>query len=158
MGADVFLGERRLGLGAKASDDKMLKREGLSSNDKLRRQLLGRDYKKLQAVSGVRGRSEGIAAVIGSKPQPRRDTARKSKDEDDEGRSSLGHSKRKQKKSETENAEVLDAEAPRAPEATTQAISPPRKRAMNYLDEVLAEKSRKQRKKNKKKHKLDRTS
>ena len=127
------------------------KREELSSNDKLRRQLLGRDYKKAQAGKREGGSSEGTV-LMGSKPRPvdsRREVSQESEDEG--GRSSLGKSKRK-RQVEQVDAEISDEEATKVTKAKMR-LHLPSKRAVNYLDQVLAEKSRKKHKKTKKQKK-----
>ena len=126
------------------------------SNDKLRKQLLGKDYAKKHADGKGREeqkKSKSGPLHVGSKPH----TIRREDDgsEDNEGRSSLGKSKHRVYRMEegvdtgvtflkqSDNA-VLD-----------QPVSPPRpsKRASNYLDEVLADRSRKKHKSKRKKQK-----
>ncbi len=151
--ADVFPWKRsRLGVGATVPEDGDVKREELSSNETLRRQLLGRDYKKVRAGKGPLG---GVA-VVGSKPRPLGSTREIGQESgDEEGRSSLGKSKRKRRVEETEEgAGVSDEEVTRVSKAS-MGTSRPQKRAVNYLDQVLAEKSRRQRKKSKKRKKHD---
>ena len=154
----VLWGNYRLGVGATVPKDGDVKREELSSNDKLRRQLLGRDYKKLQLAKREKGQSEGIG-VAGSKPRPagpKREVEQESEDEN--GRSSLGKSKRKRQVEQTkEDADVSNGEISKATEATV-GTSPQPKRAMNYLDQVLAERARRKHKKSKKRKKHDRAS
>ncbi len=126
------------------------------SNDKLRKQLLGKDYAKKHADWKGRekqNKSKSGPLHIGSKPH----TIRREDDgsDDNEGRSSLGKSKHRVYRMEegvdtgvnflkqSDNA-VLD-----------QPVSPPRpsKRASNYLDKVLADRSRKKQKSKRKKQK-----
>jgi len=139
-------------VGATVPEDGDVKREGLSSNETLRRQLLGRDYKKVRVGKGPLG---GVA-VVGSKPRPLGSTREIGQESgDEEGRSSLGKSKRKRRVEETEEgAGVSDEEVTRVSKAS-MGTSRPQKRAVNYLDQVLAEKSRRQRKKSKKRKKHD---
>lgn len=124
-----------------------MKREELSSNEKLRRQLLGREYKKIRAGKREGGDLEGTVPM-GSKPRPADSKREASQDSEDEGgRSSLGKSKRK-RQMERIDTKVSDEEANKATKAK-MGLYPPSKRAVNYLDQVLAEKSRKKHKKNK---------
>lgn len=158
------MGERsRLGVGATTvlPKDGDMKRDGLSSNEALRRQLLGRDYKKkMKGRAGEEDNKGGLLggfAVAGGKPRPlgsTREVDRESGDEE-EGRSSLGKPKRKRRVEEAEGgATVSDEEVTRVSEAS-MGTSQPQKRAINYLDQVLAEKSRRQRKKSRKRKKHD---
>jgi len=144
-----------LGVGATVPEDGDVKREELSSNETLRRQLLGRDYKKVRAGKGDKGALGGVA-VVGSKPRPLGSTREIGQESgDEEGRSSLGKSKRKRRVGETEEgAGISDEEVTRVSKAS-MGTSRPQKRAVNYLDQVLAEKSRRQRKKSKKRKKHD---
>ena len=127
-----------------------------TSIDKLRKQLLGKDYAKNHADGKGReeqNRSKSGPLHVGSKPHAMRREDGDS--EDNDGRSSLGKSKHRVPKmeegvdtgvivlSQTDNA-MLDL-----------PVSPPRpaKRANNYLDEVLADRSRKKQKSKRKKQK-----
>lgn len=150
----------RLGLGAPLPADIKdgdARRQELTSNDKLRKQLLGKNFQQLQGKGRGESKSAPGSGQRGSKPRPaavKRDW--ESEDEDGAGRSSLGKSKRKMKAAMQEAADggdVEDVTAPDGGEIKTFDDSRLPKRARNYLDEVLAEKSRKkQKKKNKKKH------
>lgn len=76
-----------------------------------------------------------------------------SEDEDEAGRSSLGKSKRKKVVSSQEGVDGDDdgdAKIPDRGEAEIPRNPRPPKKTSNYLDEVLAEKSRKKQKKDKK--------
>ena len=143
-------GVYRLGVGATLPKDGDVKREESSSNDRLRKQLLGRDYKKVQVGKMDKGKSGGIA-TLGSKSRPigsKRDIDQESEDEG--GRSSLGKSKRKQQTEQEEGTADTSGEgAHKATKASMRALSP-RKGAINYLDQVLAEKSQRRHKKTKK--------
>ena len=135
-----------------------VRREELSSNEKLRRQLLGRDYKKAQGRRSENGHGEGKLAM-GSKPRPAGHTREVDRESEDEsGRSSLGKSKRKREVEQTkEDADVSDEDISKATN-TSIGASPPPKRVTNYLDQVLAEKSRRKHKKNKKRKTHDSAS
>ncbi len=141
-------------MGATLPKDGGVKREELSSNEQLRKQLLGRDYKKAQA-----GKKDKGVVAFGSKPKPVDSKRQISPESEGEGgRSSLGKSKRKRQMEQTEEGpEVSDGEATKATRAGL-GTSPPRNRGINYLDEVLAEKSRRQHKKSKKRKKHDNES
>lgn len=148
----------RLGLGAPLPADIQdgdARRQELTSNDKLRRQLLGKNHLKLQNKRLDGSKSAPGSVQLGSKPRPA-DVKREwdSDDEDEAGRSSLGKSKRKKVAATREAADGGDDEGVKAldgEETKRLDNSRPPKKASNYLDEVLAEKSRKkQKKKNKK--------
>ncbi|KAL8687699.1 MAG: hypothetical protein Q9224_005078, partial [Gallowayella concinna] len=92
-----------LGLGATIPTDFKygdVKRQKMSSNDLLRRQLLGKDHARLQSRSGHGQGGQRIverSLLIGSKPRPI-PVKRKGEEEssgDEGGRSSLGKKKRK---------------------------------------------------------------
>lgn len=150
----------RLGLGAPLPADIKdgdARRQELTSNDKLRRQLLGKNFQKLQG-RGINESKSALGSVqLGSKSRPaavKREWD--SDDEDEAGRSSLGKSKRKKVAATREAAGGGDDEDVRAPDGEEiRRLDASRlpKKARNYLDEVLAEKSRKKQKKkvNKKK-------
>lgn len=150
----------RLGLGASLPADVKdgdARRQELTSNDKLRKQLLGKNFQQLQGKGRGGSKSAPGSGQRGSKPRPaavKRDW--ESEDDDEIGRSSLGKSKRKKVAAMQEAADGGDVEDVRALDGggveNFDDARPPKK-ARNYLDEVLAEKSRKkQKKKNKKKH------
>ncbi|KAL8809971.1 MAG: hypothetical protein Q9223_005069 [Gallowayella weberi] len=159
-----------LGLGAKVPEDLKdgdLKRQKLSSNDVLRRQLLGKDHARLPNKGGhAQGnqRTAGGPLPIGSKPRPP-SSKRRAEDEsssgDEGGRSSLG--KEKQKKSveivESVETEGVDIDATNNEESPRQWVKAAKssKKANNYLDEVLSQRKEKKPKK-KKKRKLDQAS
>ena len=146
----------RLGLGAplpKDTQDGSSNRKKLSSNDKLRKQLLGRDMQKLgQKASTI---SRNGPAVSKSVSQPHKnakqivDTA-ESEDEE-EGRSSLG---KRKKKSEAymdmaaeEGEENADGSDGGRKKATKRSVSG--QKSGGYLDEVLSARSRSRKKKSK---------
>lgn len=151
----------RLGLGAPlpaAIKDGDARRQDLASNAKLRRQLLGKDFQRLQGEGAKGNKSVSGSVLLGSKPRPvpaKRELV--SEDEDEAGRSSVGKSKRKKVASRLGVADGQDGEDVKAPDGgAAQVPDDPRppKKASNYLDEVLAERSwKKQKKKNKKKRK-----
>lgn len=139
----------RLGLGASIPKEDEVKRQKLETDEKLRKQLLGKDYKRFQN-SGVRiGDKIGLGmGQTGPKPRP---TSMRQVDEseDEGGRSSLGKSKRRKLGKEQNNVVVTTDMKPEAISAETARPSTARlpKKRSNYLDEVLAKKSQKKRKK-----------
>ncbi|KAL8995375.1 MAG: hypothetical protein Q9169_004883 [Polycauliona sp. 2 TL-2023] len=152
-----------LGLGAKLPDnpkDWDLKRQTLSSNDQLRRQLLGQDHAKLRARGGYEKPAlthVGPPTLVGSKPRPttvKRGLEHDSSDEEG-GRASLGRKKAKKP------AEVIKPEQAQSVEEDIKNIEDGRNerqgtgkhpaRAKNYLDEVLSQKREKKRKSKRKK-------
>ncbi|MCJ1431043.1 hypothetical protein MMC27_000393 [Xylographa pallens] len=144
-----------LGLGAplpqeiKNGDER---RQELSSNDKLRKQLLGKEFAKLYGRTGSAAKKDLGNMPLGSKPRPVPiKLAVDDNAEEDVGRSSLGKPKRKAE------AELLDAEREDGgidnneplPRSNTRGkgSTSSSKRGSTYLDEVLAEKLRKKKKK-----------
>lgn len=145
----------RLGLGGTIPKDGEVKMEA-TSIDKLRKQLLGKDHAKKHADGKRReeqNKSRLGALHLGSKPHTRQREDDGS--EDDEGRSSLGKSKHRVHEIEegVDTGVIFLKQSDRA--MLDQPVNPPRstKRASNYLDEVLADRSRKKRKSKRKKQK-----
>ncbi|KAL8970363.1 MAG: hypothetical protein Q9183_001563 [Haloplaca sp. 2 TL-2023] len=148
-----------LGLGAAIPDDmndEHLRRQKMSSHDQLRRQLLGKDYAKLQSkASGKQGSQRCIAPPppLGSKPRP---TAPKRQvddvsSEEEDGRSRLGR-KRQQvvdMDGKESGVEQRHHELGAGP-ADNVKVS---RKTTSYLDEVLSRKQKKP--KNKKRKKAD---
>ena len=125
-----------------------------AANDKLRKQLLGKDYaKKHTDRKGREEQSKPKSGLlhIGRKPH----TVRREDDdsEDNEGRSALGKSKHRVNRME----EAVDTGVISLTKSDNamldQPVNPSRssKRARNYLDEVLADRSRKKQKSKRKK-------
>ncbi|KKZ64485.1 hypothetical protein EMCG_09527 [[Emmonsia] crescens] len=158
----------KLGLGAplpKSQADGSFNRTELSSNEKLRKQLLGKNYKKPTSSIPVTGSRGPLAEKKqqqqhhhhhhqqSAKSQPESD------DDEDEGRSSLGRNKRKRPKEKT--AEVVKDATTTTPTPTTttngngedtesadeRQRSTQRKKPVSYLDELLSERSKKKKKK-----------
>ena len=145
--------EARLGLGATAPKDGDFKRQDLSSNDKLRKQLLGKDFARLYGRSGSGGKSGLGVLPMGSMPRPTAAKRPVEEDEEDEGgRSSLGKSKRRREVNKQGSDEPADDTGTIKANESDQAgrVSKPRK-SSNYLDEVLADIDRKKRQKKRKK-------
>ncbi|KAL8750602.1 MAG: hypothetical protein Q9199_006962 [Rusavskia elegans] len=153
-----------LGLGAKLPEDLKdwdLKRQKLSSNDQLRRQLLGKDHAKLRSKDShdrTALRDAEPPLSIGSKPRPT-PVKRGLEDENSDaegGRASLGRKKVK-KPAEAAGPEkdkcIEDAVNKEEPGNERQATLKHSKKANNYLDEVLSKRKEKQHKAKKKKEK-----
>lgn len=140
-------------MGATVPKDGKGRREELSSNDKLRKQLLGKDHEKKM---GKRKREDGQvrlgSVLIGSKPRPTPSERQVEEDSEDEpGRSALGKSRHISKEKLAHQSMVGTEDATRQlkePEQEPLAeLSRPHKRTSNYLDEVLADRSRRKHKK-----------
>ncbi|MCJ1429100.1 hypothetical protein MMC29_007013 [Sticta canariensis] len=145
-----------LGLGASISKEVEIKRQKEKTDDILRRQLLGRDYKKLQANRSSDGTKSGFGVRqvrVKSLPTPLKRPVDESDDEG--GRSSLGRSKRSKLDKELQNGKMEAAgtkgEAIDSNTTTALTASQVREKSGNYLDEVLANKSLKKSKKKKRK-------
>lgn len=127
-----------------------------AANDKLRKQLLGRDYEKKH--TDRKGREEQSKpktgpSYVASKPHT---ISREDEDsEDNEGRSSLGKSKHRADRMEEAGDTGVISLMQSDNAMLDQPVNPPRpsKRANNYLDEVLADRSRKKQKSKRKKQK-----
>lgn len=152
-------------MGAKVPEDGELKRQKLTSDDLLRRQLLGKDYaKKLRDKDGHRQgdhRSVGATLLVGSKPRPALGKRKADGSSDEEGgRSSLG--KKKKHHEHTKTGKDRDAEAEVGEEAMDHEdirrerleAAKQSKKPTNYLDEVLSRKSEKKHKSKKKRKEL----
>lgn len=136
----------------------------MSSNDELRRQLLGKNYAKLRGTSGhdrMQHRDAGSPLAVGSKPRPtpvKRGLEGDSSDEEG-GRASLGRKKVKKPAEviETNNDDEFEAEAKDKKDLRSGREEPLKntRRANNYLDEVLSLKKEKQRKSKRKKAKMN---
>ena len=127
-----------------------------TSIDKLRKQLLGKDYARKHADGKAREEQKNPKSGpshVGSKQHKIRREDDGS--EDDRGRSSLGKSKHRVYRME-EDVDTGKTFLRQSDNATLdQPANPPRpsKRASNYLDEVLADRSRKKQKSKRKKQK-----
>ena len=143
----------RLGLGAplpKDTRDGDFKRPELSANDRLRKLLLGKDFKRLSGDTAGSRKVGFVGVPLGSKPRPIVSKTSEEEGDDDEGRSALGKSKTKKTFSVESADENLDSNDVKELDRQNDGASRPIKRGSTYLDEVLAEK---QRKKHRKKHK-----
>lgn len=130
----------RLGLGATIPHEGEAKQQKQDTEEKLRRHLLGKDYAKQRAKHVKAGSRIGSGTShLGSESEPRATKPKAEVDSDvEEGRSSLGKSKRPNMKHSRQDIDDIDG---------TPAMSIPPKRSNNYLDEVLAEKAFKRSKK-----------
>lgn len=147
-----------MGIGATVPKNGDVKREELSSNDKLRRQLLGKDYeKKLGKRKREEERSKSRPLQAGSKPRPASSKQRVDEDSEDEpGRSALGKPRRGHAKNATaqpngEAREDAVLKSNMSTDAASMEHGNAHKRTSNYLDEVLEDRSRRRHKKSKKK-------
>lgn len=143
--------QARLGLGAALPKDGDVKRQELSTNDKLRKQLLGKDHAKKQNKEAMKAHRPGQMNT--SKPRPISTKLEPPVyDSDDEGgRSSLFKSKRKRSQGNEDptkdTTSIQKQSSPRGDPEDALAVWSLNKGKGNYLDEVLAEKSRKKQKK-----------
>ncbi|OAX81882.1 hypothetical protein ACJ72_03780 [Emergomyces africanus] len=152
----------KLGLGAplpQSQADGSFNRTELSSNEKLRKQLLGKNYKKSTSgghVNSSRGPLVAAAAAEKKKKQQQQqyhqlpvNSQLESDDDEDEGRSSLGRNKRQRTKEKTTEVEK-DATVTRRTtdgdsntgdnkSADDRQRSSQRKKPVSYLDELLSE-------------------
>ena len=159
----------RLGLGAKVpedSNDGDLKRQKKSSNEQLRKQLLGSHYKKGQMMASETGfqKVAPVNGLIGSKPRPvaeKREIESSESEEDEGGRTSLGKSKRNKKIIQDQGMDTvtpIDHEHAMSLFSDHEAGTKPALKASNYLDEVLAQGTRKKKRMGKKHRNKDRES
>lgn len=103
---------------------------------------MGKDYKKLDSNESRNGSKAGPIMLGGPKPRPVPAMQAVFESDDEEGRSSLGKSKRQRL---DEPVKLIQHKNPRASTVLGQG-----QRRTNYLDEILAERSQKKRKKSKK--------
>lgn len=164
----LTLKSTRLGVGAplpeKAADGSWNRTE-LSSNDKLRKQLLGRNYDKVMKAAAANKAStgkSGAASQVGKAGASAGTSGldEGSDDDEEEGRSAMVGKKRKKGNDSGMTRPVVAAEETSAVEqagvvneagSTNEmpAKSAPtkgRKKATSYLDELLAERSKKRKK------------
>ena len=132
-----------LGLGATVSQELQAKQQKHDADEKLRLQLLGKDYQK----HATKQTSKFLPNPIHPKAKPNPiapPQKTEANSEVEEGRSSLGKSKQLDKKHLQPTINDTD---------TDKAITTPRppKRPSTYLDQVLAEKAYKRSKKSGKK-------
>ena len=155
---DLSLQLVRLGLGAPLPGDRegMVdhKRQSLSSNERLRRMLLGKDLAKRRIQGTVKDMNPVSGSFQnGSKPKPVIQVKVDDLSEEEEGRSGLGKSKRRRKEDTDPSCKVTSTTGVGGDgnfhEIVSQTGQSSSKRGGNYLDEVLAEKQSKKRKRRK---------
>ncbi|KAK2810400.1 hypothetical protein FQN50_002889 [Emmonsiellopsis sp. PD_5] len=132
----------KLGLGAplpKSQADGSANRTELSSNEKLRKQLMGKNYKKFAANAQNTGRP---VAEKKHQPPPASRVEPESDDEE-EGRSSLGKNKRKRPMREDKNTAVEGEDDAENAEFTSNSRTSQRKKPVSYLDELLSQRLKK---------------
>ncbi|KAL4902855.1 hypothetical protein BDW74DRAFT_58650 [Aspergillus multicolor] len=162
-----------LGLGAplpsKAADGSWNRRE-LDSNDALRRQLLGRNYKKVmaekekarKAAADLAASKNPVLKGTDNYDQQGSGVGDDDDDDDDEGRAaSIGNKASSRKRKAGGNTEPtvqppsadgeatnMDSEKPdeRKAASSQEPKSKGRKKATSFLDEILAERSKKRKK------------
>ncbi|KAB8231046.1 hypothetical protein ETB97_011137 [Aspergillus alliaceus] len=150
-----------LGVGAplpnKAADGSWNRTE-LGSNDKLRKQLLGKNYNKVMSEKNVAaGRQPGkdkISSGSGSAMSPSQIAGNAVYDDDEEeGRTSIVRRKSTKKRKADPSPKVLgpvEADIDGDGEGTALVKQPPSqlkgRKATSFLDEILAERSRKRKK------------
>ncbi|KAJ6018045.1 Protein of unknown function DUF3245 [Penicillium sp. IBT 35674x] len=150
-----------LGVGAplpeKAADGSWNRTE-LSSNDKLRKQLLGKNYDRFMKAEAERKAAAKASTAAAQAAKTAATAANKQdeeSDDDEEGRfASIGRNKRKAAPIKTK-AKVVeedkdsqeDGQEPSAKEVPVrQAPLKGKKKATSYLDELLAERAKKRKK------------
>jgi hypothetical protein len=176
IGTDLFVAS--LGVGAplpeKAADGSWNRTE-LSSNDQLRKQLLGRNYDKFMKAAAEKKQASAAAKVSASQTAGKTGPSGSAgvnndddEDDEEEGRVSMVGMKNKKRRRGVEKARATASGAGSAagnsngddavekgdngaveteePVNVKQAPSKGRKKATSYLDELLAERSRKRKK------------
>lgn len=148
------------GFGATVREDGVVERGGMSGNDRLRKQLLGKDHIK-KLARGKRAHGPGAVGMADQR-RPAAPARREEHDwdsGDEGGRSSLGKSKlgarkhrlKEEEEEEQESGRVDDETEELAAQGSKVRAKEVPKRASNYLDEVLADRSLRRRKKSRKK-------
>jgi hypothetical protein len=138
----------RLGVGGKLPEDVGegdFRRNEISSNDRLRKQLLGNDYKKY-GLKPVGKDGKALPAMMGSKPKPMPAKREVPEDEsEEEGRSALGKSRKKQKM--VPEAATGSAKVDGDSEEEESRSSKPARGPKSFLDEMLQKSANKKKKK-----------
>ena len=134
-------------------------RKELSKDDVLRKRLFGKEFEKMFRKDGERkGSSRQVVTLGASKPMPvemKRRMEDWDEEDEEEGRSGLGRSKRTGKAGVKKQVQEDSRTGPDdGDDAAMNKTMTKKKRSNNYLDEILAEKQRKKRKK-KAKHKVE---
>ncbi|KAJ9216726.1 hypothetical protein DTO166G4_1572 [Paecilomyces variotii] len=148
----------KLGLGAplpKATEDGSWNRTELSSNDKLRQQLMGKGFAKAMAA-----KQRQLQQNINRRPEQGKAGAKSSArtendggdddDDEEEGRSALGNKKRKVAATVVEDGANNEIAESKESSASTSGAESGRgkkkKKTGSYLDEVLSQRSKKKKK------------
>ncbi|KAJ9194356.1 hypothetical protein DTO164E3_5334 [Paecilomyces variotii] len=148
----------KLGLGAplpKATEDGSWNRTELSSNDKLRQQLMGKGFAKAMAA-----KQRQLQQNINKRPEQGKAGAKSSArteddggdddDDEEEGRSALGNKKRKVAATVVEDGANNEIAESKESSASTPGAESGRgkkkKKTGSYLDEVLSQRSKKKKK------------
>ncbi|KAJ9229713.1 hypothetical protein C8Q69DRAFT_322707 [Paecilomyces variotii] len=148
----------KLGLGAplpKATEDGSWNRTELSSNDKLRQQLMGKGFAKAMAA-----KQRQLQQNINRRPEQGKAGAKSSArtendggdddDDEEEGRSALGNKKRKVAATVVEDGANNEIAESKESSASTPGAESGRgkkkKKTGSYLDEVLSQRSKKKKK------------
>ena len=137
----------RIGLGATLSDARKANDEQAHANERLKRQIMGADWKKKAERSRDKAGDEGDESgkKHGIKPRPRQDDAKRrlGEDEDgeeDEGRSTMLVGRKKGTRQSTPRSEGETA-------GVEVKSTSRRKQRSSYMDEVLSARDHKKRKK-----------
>lgn len=132
-----------------------MKRSELSSNEKLRKQLLGKNYKKIAKENASFSKKPEASNATSSTSVATSTIPADDTDDEEEGRTSqIG---KKRKKSGKPDLEQSEATAPMDNDGDGSEVLPPtktaapstvkgKKKATSFLDEVLAERSKKRKK------------
>ena len=125
-------------------------REVNASTEKLRKQMLG---KRTNFKNSNNNNRDG--SLVASKPRPRPGKRKAESDDEEEGRSGLGKEQKqkpsKQKDSTENSADKQETvpDSPVAPAPKLTAAPSTKKRGGSYLDQVLAERAARKKKKQK---------
>jgi hypothetical protein len=128
--------------------------QSLRADEKLRKQMLGKNAKRPVPGATITGRMDNAAKVnVNVPPKPRPATLNRSAESEEEGRSSLGKAKRRTRRvnvvegSENEHGEgeqlaVLELVEP----VPRPGVAMGKQKPGSYLDEILSKRPRKKRK------------
>ncbi|CAG8386622.1 unnamed protein product [Penicillium salamii] len=137
-----------LGIGAplpqKAADGSW-NRSDLDSNDKLRKQLLGKNYDRVMKAAAEEKAAQKAAKAI---PVEKEEKEEEEEYDEEDGRSAMLSKQREKKRKGAPGVHpaVLAAEAAAGTGETDKGPRKGRKKATSYLDELLAERSKKRKK------------
>ena len=152
----LIVGDCRLGIGGKIQNDDEVDRQKLSSNNQLKRHLLGRDFEKRERADR-KGQQKVLASrtAVNGRATLRKPLPKVEVDSDeDAGRSSLGKLKRK-RPFQTEEHAAMSGEANEKDKERTlsddvrpikDAVAPTQQQNGTYGDMVSAERLSKKRK------------